>query len=109
MLDTYPNVHADVGARLAELGRVPRAARDLLVAHPDRFLLGTDSFPPTPAEFEVHRRVFETADEAFPYDADPDDTPSQGRWTISGVDLPGEALEQLYAGNARRLIFETAS
>ena len=109
MLDTYTNVHADVGARLAELGRVPRAARDLLATHTDRFLLGTDSFPPTPAEFEVHRRFFETADEAFPYDADPHDAPSQGRWTISGVDLPADVLEQLYAGNARRLIFEAAS
>jgi hypothetical protein len=84
---------------------VPRAARDLLVSHPDRFLLGTDSFPPAAAEFEVHRRFFETADEHFPYDADPDDTPSQGRWAISGLDLPTATLEALYAGNARRLIF----
>ena len=46
MLDTYPNVYADVAARIAELGRVPRATRELLVRHPDRFLFGTDAFPP---------------------------------------------------------------
>jgi predicted TIM-barrel fold metal-dependent hydrolase len=104
MLDTYPNVHTDIAARIAELGRVPRAARDLLIAHPDRFLLGTDAFPPDPAVYEVHRRFLETADEAFAYDAEPDEAPSQGRWTISGLDLPGDVLAQVYSGNASRLI-----
>ena len=46
MLATYPNVLADVAARIAELGRVPRATRDLLERHPDRFVFGTDAFPP---------------------------------------------------------------
>jgi hypothetical protein len=104
MLETYPNVYADVAARIAELGRVPRAARALLVARPERFLLGTDAFPPDLSVYAVHRRFFETADEHFPYDADPDEPPSQGRWAISGLDLPTEALEALYASNARRLI-----
>ena len=104
MLDTYPNVHADVAARLAELGRVPRAARELIVRHPDRILFGTDAFPPDGEVFAVHRRFFETADEAFPYDPDPDEVPGQGRWAISGLDLPPEALQAVYGANARRLI-----
>ena len=104
MLDTYPNVHADLAARLAELGRLPRASRELILRHPDRFLLGTDMFPPDPEVYLVHRRFLETADEAFPYDPDPEESPSQGRWTISGIDLPGDVLAQVCAGNARRLI-----
>ena len=105
MLATYPNVLADVAARIAELGRVPRATRDLLERHPDRFVFGTDAFPPDAATYAVHRRFFETADEAFPYDADPEEPPSQGRWTISGLSLPDEALRGLYGENARRVIF----
>ena len=104
MLDTYPNVFADVAARIAELGRVPRATRELIVHHPDRFLFGTDAFPPDGDVYAVYRRFFETADEHFPYDADPDEPPGQGRWTISGLDLVPEALEGLYGGNARRAI-----
>jgi predicted TIM-barrel fold metal-dependent hydrolase len=106
MLDAYPNAYADVAARIAELGRVPRAASQLIATHPDRFLLGTDAFPPEPAVFEVHRRFLETADEHFAYDADPDEPPSQGRWTISGLDLPEDVLAAVYSGNARRLILE---
>ena len=103
MLDTYPNVHADTGARLAELGRVPRAARDLIVRHPDRFLFGTDDSPTSRAVLSVYRRAFETSDEAFAYDVDPDEAPTQGRWPIAGLDLPDDVLAALYSGNARRL------
>jgi predicted TIM-barrel fold metal-dependent hydrolase len=102
MLDTYPNVYADVAARIAELGRVPRATRDLIVTHPDRIVFGTDAFPPDREVYAIHRRFFETADEAFDYDPEP--PPSQGRWTISGLDLPTDVLEGLYRGNARTLL-----
>jgi hypothetical protein len=104
MLDTYPNVHADIGARIAELGRVPRAAAEVITSHPDRFLLGTDDFPPEAAVYAVHRRFLETSDEHFAYDPDPDQPPSQGRWAISGLDLPPDVLEAVYRGNARRLL-----
>ena len=61
VLDTYPNVYADVAARIAELGRVPRATRELIVTHPDRILFGTDAFPPDRDVYAIHRRFFETA------------------------------------------------
>jgi hypothetical protein len=105
ILATYPNAYADVAARIAELGRFPRATRELIERHPDRFLFGTDAFPPDPAVYAVHRRFFETADESFPYDADPDEPPSQGRWAISGLSLSDDALGGLYGGTARRLLF----
>jgi len=104
MLDAYPNVYADIAARIAELGRVPRATRELIVRHPDRFLFGTDAFPPDGEVYAVHRRFLETADEHFPYDPDVDEAPGQGRWTISGLDLPPDVLERVFAENARRSI-----
>jgi predicted TIM-barrel fold metal-dependent hydrolase len=102
MLDTYPNLHADIAARIAELGRQPRAARALIERHPDRIVFGTDLFPPDRGIYAVHFRFLETADEHFAYDAE--GPPSQGRWAISGLDLPSEILTAVYAGNARRLI-----
>jgi hypothetical protein len=54
--------------------------------------------------YAVHRRFLQTADEAFPYDADPDEPPSQGRWTIGGLDLTDDLLAQVCGANARRLI-----
>ncbi|MFI7146566.1 hypothetical protein ACIBO2_16730 [Nonomuraea sp. NPDC050022] len=33
-----------------------------------------------------------------------DDPPLMGRWTISGLDLPPDVLEQVYSANARRLV-----
>lgn len=102
MLMTYPNWHVDIAARLAELGRQPRRARDLFVRFPDRILFGTDAAP-DPAAYPVHYRFLETLDEAFPYDAD-GEIPSQGRWTISGLGLPDDVLRQVYGDNARRLI-----
>ncbi|HJX07133.1 MAG TPA: amidohydrolase family protein [Actinomycetota bacterium] len=105
MLATYANAYADVAARIAELGRFPHATRDLIERYPDRFVFGTDAFPPDRAVYAVHRRFFETADESFPYDADPEEPPSQGRWTISGLSLSDDALAALYAGTARRLLF----
>jgi predicted TIM-barrel fold metal-dependent hydrolase len=102
MLDTYPNLYADIAARIAELGRQPLAARDLLERHPDRVLFGTDLFPPTREIYAIHFRFLETLDEHFPYD--PQDPPPQGRWAISGLGLSGETLEAVESANARRLI-----
>ena len=38
MLDAYPNYRVDIAARVAELGRQPRAVREVIMAHPDRVL-----------------------------------------------------------------------
>ena len=102
MLGAYPNLHADIAARIAELGRVPKAAAALIERHSDRFLFGSDGGPPTIEEYAVSFRFLETADEYVPYSPDP--VPPQGRWAISCLDLPDDVLENLYAGNARRLI-----
>lgn len=103
MFDTYPNFHADIGGRIAELGRTPRAFRRLVQAHPDRILFGTDAYPPTAQAYELAFRFVETADEAFDY-APGTDIPPQGRWQIAAAELPAEVLPAFYAGNARRIL-----
>jgi predicted TIM-barrel fold metal-dependent hydrolase len=102
MLNSYPNYHIDIAARIAELGRQPRAAAALLQRHADRVLFGTDDFPPDPSVYRVHFRFLETEDEHFPYS--PEEIPPQGRWAISGLGLPDDVLGHVYAANARRLI-----
>lgn len=102
LLTSYPNLHVDIAARVAELGRQPRAARSLIMAHPDRVLFGTDESPSHRQDYGRHFRFFETADEAFDYASDP--IPPQGRWTITGLDLPQEVLRSVYGDNARRLL-----
>jgi predicted TIM-barrel fold metal-dependent hydrolase len=102
MLSTYTNLHADIAARIAELGRQPRRARELLLKHPERILFGTDLFPPSREIYGIHFRFLETADEHFAYD--PEDPPPQGRWAISGLDLPEDVIRRVYTQNAERLI-----
>ena len=103
MLAAYANWHVDIAARIAELGRQPYSARELLLRFPDRVIFGTDAAP-DPAWWAAYARFLETRDESFPYD--PDGGPgSQGRWEIHGLGLPVEVLRLVYAGNARRLVF----
>jgi predicted TIM-barrel fold metal-dependent hydrolase len=102
MLSSYPNFHVDIAARIAELGRQPRAARRLLIEHADRVLFGIDLFPPDPSNYAIHFRFLETQDEYFDYATD--DVPPEGRWTISGLGLPDDVLRKVYGENARRLI-----
>jgi predicted TIM-barrel fold metal-dependent hydrolase len=103
MLAAHPNLVVDISARIGELGRQPRATAGLIARHPDRVLFGTDAFPPDRATYELHWRFLETADEHFAYTADPEDPWPQGRWRISGLDLPAEQLAAVYAGNAARI------
>jgi len=103
MLAAFPNWHVDLAARIAELGRQPYTARDLLLRWPERVLFGTDAAP-DPAAWSVGFRFLETRDESFPYD--PDGGPgSQGRWEVHGLGLPPEVLRLVYAANAHRLVF----
>jgi predicted TIM-barrel fold metal-dependent hydrolase len=102
MLDSYPNFHIDIAARVSQLGRQPRATRDLLCRHPDRVLFGCDEIPHTGASYATHFRFLETADEHFPHSAE--DPPLMGRWAISGLELPDDVLRAVYADNAARLV-----
>lgn len=102
MLDSYPNFHVDMAARIAELGRQPRATGELVARHPDRVLFGTDVIPPDPRVWALYFRFVQTCDEYFNHDLE--DPAPMGRWRISGLGLTGDVLRQVYHGNARRLV-----
>jgi len=103
ILERAPNFHVDLAARIAELGRQPRATRAFIERWADRVVFGTD-MAPDPAWWAVYYRFLETADESFAYDVDDDEPPTQGRWRIHGLDLPDDVLRRVYHDNAARLI-----
>lgn len=118
MLARYENLYVETGARVPEIGRHdPARMRALFVRFRRRILFGTDvqmgregswilgsagAEPDPPARipvfYEAHWRYFETADRDFPHP-----TPIQGDWTIDGIDLPRDVLEDLYRENAIRV------
>jgi predicted TIM-barrel fold metal-dependent hydrolase len=98
MLDQYPNVMVEFGAREAELGRQPRRTRELFLKYQNRVMFGTDN-EVTEDLYRNYFRWLETNDEYFDYW----DAPGQGRFTISGLGLPDEVLEKIYHKNAERL------
>jgi predicted TIM-barrel fold metal-dependent hydrolase len=104
LLTALPNLSVDISARIGELGRQPRAARRLIERHPSRVLFGTDAFPPSARAYRLYFRALETADEHFAYGHEADDPWPQGRWRISGLDLPPDTLTAIYSSNAKRLI-----
>ncbi|HAK54562.1 MAG TPA: amidohydrolase [Acidobacteria bacterium] len=116
-LDRFPNFHVEIGARIGELGRQPRAARRFFERYQDRILFGTDAIPSpegdaTPQQvfgdalYEIYYRFLETEDEYFDYAPAP--VPPQGRWRISGLALPDEILRKVYHENAERVLGLTA-
>jgi predicted TIM-barrel fold metal-dependent hydrolase len=98
LLDKYPNVMVEFGARQMELGRQPRRARQFMIDYPDRVLFGTD-YVVSHEMYRNHFRWVETEDEAFEYW----DFPWLGRWKVSGLGLPDAVLEKVYHLNAERI------
>ena len=111
MLDKFPNVHIEMGARVGELGRQPRTASRFFDRYQDRVLFGTDAIPlgtETPQQvfgedlYRIYYRFLETEDEYFDYAPAP--VPPQGRWRIYGVGLPEQILRKVYHANAERVL-----
>jgi predicted TIM-barrel fold metal-dependent hydrolase len=102
LLRAYPHLMIDFSARIAELGRQPRAAAALFRAHASRILFGTDRYPPDRGTYRRYYRFLETADEHFAYG--PGAVPSQGRWAISALDLSEDVLRAIYRDTPRRVL-----
>jgi predicted TIM-barrel fold metal-dependent hydrolase len=116
VLRDNPRYHADIAARIGELGRHRAdAMRRAFVECQDRILFGTDmgvretimlgapqAFEPSSEDvqrfYQAHWRWLETGDSGIDHP-----TPIQGRWPVDAIRLPTEALEKLYAGNAARV------
>jgi len=98
MLDKYPNLHIDIGARYAELSPIPRTVGKFFERYQDRILYGTD-VDPEPEMYRVTFRLLETADEHF--------YPVYFRkyhWPMHGWNLPDAVLKKVYRGNAEKLL-----
>ncbi len=117
-LSRYPNMMADLAARIPEIGRHdPDKVQRLFLKHQDRILFGTDFMvynrmilgssgnepTPTDADAEVffakEWRWLETRDRNWEHM-----TPIQGDWTISSIGLPAPVLRKIYFDNARKLL-----
>ena len=96
LLEKYPNMHTELGAVLAEIGRQPRFARDWFIKYQDRIMMGKDIW--APSEYYVYFRVLETADEYFDYYRK-----RHAFWKMYGLDLPEEVLKKVYYKNALRI------
>jgi hypothetical protein len=117
-LDRFPNMNADIAARVPEIGRQdPEKVRKIFMKHAGRIffatdfqvyeqmILGSSGSGPAPTEeganvfYAKHWRWFETYDRNFPHM-----TPIQGDWTISGISLPDDVLRKIYFDNATKLL-----
>ncbi len=121
-LDQYPNLYADIAARLPEFGRHPaHQVRALFEDFPDRFLFGTDlgigsqimlgsvgNDRPQWIDifefYEDHWRFFESNDRQIKHP-----TPIQGQWKIDAIGLKPQTLNKLYYLNALKLIWKRKS
>jgi len=96
MFDAMPNLSAELGAVLYDIGRQPRAAHDFFVKYQDRILFGKDAYEPS--EYPYYWRVLETKDDYFDYYRD-----YHAFWKLYGIDLPDAVLKKVYYANALRL------
>ncbi|MGH2397855.1 MAG: amidohydrolase family protein, partial [bacterium] len=97
LLDSLPNIHVEMGAILAELGRQPLNAHNWIVKHQDRVLMGKDIY--SPEEYTYYFRCLETRDEYFDYYRK-----RHAHWKMYGFELPDAALKKVYYKNALRLV-----
>lgn len=97
LMDELPNMYAEIGAVIAELGRQPRFAKKFLTKYQDRIMFGKDSWKPE--EYYTYFRVLESDDEYFPYYKR-----YHAFWKMYGLDLDDDVLRKLYYKNALKVI-----
>ncbi len=98
MLDLYPNLYADIAARFAELGPVPRYAKAFIEKYNNRLLYGTDNGFGKPM-YQITFRMLETADEHF-YEIGF----FNYHWSLNGFKLSDPTLKKLYYENASKIL-----
>jgi predicted TIM-barrel fold metal-dependent hydrolase len=96
LLDKYPNLNIDIGARFAEFCAIPRTTSAFFMKYQDRILYGTD-LGYSPDMYKITFRLLETADEhiyaeQFGY-----------HWPLSALALPDKVLEKVYRSNFIRI------
>jgi predicted TIM-barrel fold metal-dependent hydrolase len=94
LLDTYPNLYADISARYAETAPIPRTMSAFYQKYQDRLLYGTDMGFDS-AMYSVTFRILESLDDHF-YEIDL----FGYHWPLYGFGLPDAILEKIYHTNA---------
>jgi predicted TIM-barrel fold metal-dependent hydrolase len=97
LLDRHPNLHADIGARFAELSPIPRRVAQFFRQYQSRILYGTDNGP-DPEMYRESFRLMETTDEHFYLTRF-----SKYHWPAHAWALPDDLLRSIYRDNAIRL------
>ncbi len=97
LMDELPNMYAEIGAVIAELGRQPRTAREWLIKYQDRIMMGKDTYKKE--EYYTYFRVLETNDEYFDYYRK-----RHAHWKMYGLNLPDSVLKKIYFQNALKVI-----
>jgi uncharacterized protein len=100
LLDTYPNLNADMAARFAEISPIPRFMGKFFAKYQDRLLYGTDNTF-NDDMYRTSFRILESEDEHF--------YPTHFRlyhWPLHGFGLPDGILKKIYRENALRIIGE---
>ena len=100
MLDQYPNLYADIGARFGETAPIPRQVARFYERYQDRLLYGTD-MGTNPEMYRTTFRILETEDEHF-YDWNL----FSYHWPLHGFGLKDSVLKKVYADNARAVLRE---
>lgn len=98
MLDKYPNLYADISARLAETATIPLYMNHFITRYQDRLLFGTDNDPER-SMYELYFRVLETSDEHF-YAIEF----LNYHWPLYGFHLSDEVLKKVYYDNSFKLL-----
>jgi len=98
LLDQYPNLYADIGARFGEIAPTPRKTRQFFIDYQNQIVYGTDmGF--RERMYETTFRILETYDEHFYAHH-----LSSYHWPLYGLGLPEEVLEKVYRLNGLKLI-----
>jgi predicted TIM-barrel fold metal-dependent hydrolase len=102
VLDRNANLYADISARYAETGPIPRFAAQFYTKHADRLLYGTDMGFDKPM-YRVTFRILESLDEHF-YEVDQ----FSYHWSLNGFGLNDDILKKVYHDNAAKLLSSRA-
>ena len=97
LLDRYPNLTVEMGARNWALGTAPNSGRKFAIRYQDRILFGTDGNVTDHAQYRLYFRTLETDDDFIA-------TVLPRPWgPLYGVNLPDAVLRKIYSDNALTL------
>ena len=99
LLDSFPNLYIDIGARFAEITATPRATKKFIETHAGRIVYGTD-MGIDPDMYRLTFRLLETADEHIYHNS------LSYHWPCHGLDLADRELEMIYQKNALAILHQ---